>query len=192
MTTLAPTAPEARRVPNAVLGMLFVVAAETMFFVGLVFVALQVRRAAAVWPPEGAQALDPWLLGANTLLLLASSITAHRAMRGLQGAGFRAGARWAAATIALGSAFLVGQWAQFVQLGGWRPAEGMYGTLFEMLAGFHGLHALAGLVIWTLLLVRARAATRPEAVAVPAWASALYWHFVTVVWVGLLAVWLLP
>lgn len=172
--------------------MLLFVVAETMFFIGLVFAALALRRGFAVWPPPDAPTLDPALLALGTAALVLSSLTARRATRSMQSGEVRAAASRAAATAALGAAFLAGQVALFAQIGGWRPAEGMYGTLFEVLAGFHALHAVLGIGIWLVVLWRLRTPLAAAAGATTVLAAELYWHFVTLVWLGLLVVWLLP
>jgi heme/copper-type cytochrome/quinol oxidase subunit 3 len=71
----------------------------------------------------------------------------------------RRGWRWV--TIALGAVFLVSQAVYF-------------GTTFFILAGIHGLHVLAGLI--ALAIVPATAVR----------VMALYWYFITSVWLVIL------
>jgi len=173
---------------NGTLGTLFFVAAEAMFFLGLVFVAHELRHSSPTWPPPGAPAPDAWLLLGNTVVLLVSSLTMHLAVRALRRDDRRALVRRLVATTLLGLVFLVGQGVEFNRLGGWQPAGSLSRTLFDVLAGMHGLHVTAGLVLLGVVLARARlgqfSARRHLAVS----AAEIYWHFVTAVWLVLFAV----
>jgi cytochrome c oxidase subunit III len=177
---------------NARLGTAFFLVAETVFFVGLVFAALAIRRRFAAWPPLGTPALDAGLVVASVLLLLASGATAYVAQRRWRERRTASAAAWLAATGAMGLAFLVGQLYEFQRLGGWRPADSMFRTLFDTLAWLHGVHVGLGLgllaVVW--LLVR-RGAYGPERQALFA-AVCWYWVFVAWMWPVLLAVLSVP
>jgi heme/copper-type cytochrome/quinol oxidase subunit 3 len=170
------------------LGTLCFLAAEGMFFLGLVFVALSIRSDSVAWPPADAPALDPVIPLVNTLILLVSSATAH-----LGGLAIRRGdshrlVGWFAGTLALGGLFLGGQVAEFIKLGGWRPWEGQYRALFDTVVGLHGLHVLAGLVLLALILLRARRGHFDARRNVAVVAVELYWQFVTAAWLILFAV----
>ena len=58
-----------------------------------------------------------------------------------------------------------------------------YGSLFYTITSFHGAHVFVGLVMLTVVLVRALrghfATGRTEAVS----NVAMYWHFVDAVWI---------
>jgi len=172
---------------NELLGTLYFLGAEAMFFLGLVFVALSLRRQSGAWPPAGSPPADLGLLALNTAVLLASGVTmlaARRAVARADGGGL---VRWLAVTVTLGAAFLAGQVAAFARLGGWRPAEGMYRTLFDVVSGLHGLHVLAGLVLLGVVLGRARLGQFSGGRHVAVVAAAWYWTFVAAVWLVLLA-----
>lgn len=185
---------------NGRLAMVCVLLAETMFFVGMVFVTLAIRRQNATWPPPGSPHLNPLLLVGNTAVLLISSLTMVMARRALVGSAQRVEPalpvhstlhskwlRWLVVSTILAFVFVAGQLAQFVNIGGWRPAESMYTTLFQVLAGFHIAHVLAGVALLAVVLYRGRLGlvTRehPLAITVSEW----YWHFVTAVWLVLLS-----
>jgi len=88
-----------------------------------------------------------------------------------------------AAAIALGLLFLV---LQGVEYGREKASftKDAYGSLFYTITGFHGAHVFVGLVMLTVVLVRALrghfAKGRYEAVT----NVALYWHFVDAVWLA--------
>jgi cytochrome c oxidase subunit 3 len=172
---------------NGLLGAVCFVLAEAMFFLGLVFVTLHIRHDAAGWAPPGSPRLHTALLLANTAVLLASGVTMLLAVGAVRRGDRAALRRWLAVTTALGSAFLAGQLVEFLRLGGWRPAEGIYRTLFDVLAGLHGLHVAAGVGLLAVVLWRARLGQLTPDRHLAVSAGALYWSFVTAVWLVLLA-----
>jgi cytochrome c oxidase subunit 3 len=175
------------RASNALLGTVCFLAAEAMFFLGLIFVVLEVRRTSVAWPPLDAPPLDWRLALANTAVLCVSAGTIRAARRAIGGDDRPALVRWLAATLALGVVFVAGQGLEFQRLGGWRPGEGLYRSLFDTLVGLHAAHVLAGIALLAVVLARARvgqfSATRHVAVR----AAELYWYFVALAWLALLA-----
>jgi cytochrome c oxidase subunit III len=147
------------------------------------------------WPTAGPgshtefEVMAPWGIPAlNTAILLTSGITitvAHHMLRH----GRRTGvAVWLAATWILGAIFLTLQAREYIHAYtelGLRLDTGIYGATFFMMTGFHGLHVTLGtimlIVIWLRVL---RGHFTPEhhfAFEATAW----YWHFVDIVWLGL-------
>jgi cytochrome c oxidase subunit 1/cytochrome c oxidase subunit I+III len=148
--------------------------------------------------PTASSALDVKTTGVFTLCLLASSLTLHRAEKGLragQAASFRG---WLAATIALGSVFMFGQAREYLGLfrHGVTANTNLFATSFFALTGFHGLHVTLGLVALLIVLGLAVAGdfrkTAGEKGRVKGTSAveaiAIYWHFVDVVWVAVFAV----
>lgn len=182
---------EARRAlagANARLGLIFFLVAETVFFVGLIFVTLSVRRGSLAWPPAGAAAPDVGAVLFNTGVLLASGLTMLAGARAMKAGRRRAMATLTVATAALGSYFLWGQWREFQAMGGWQTGEGLYTTLFNVLSGFHGLHVVIGLLLICVVLVRTAlgqfSPERHDFVRGAVW----FWYLVSTVWLALLAV----
>jgi cytochrome c oxidase subunit 3 len=173
---------------NARLATVFVLLAETVFFLGLVFAALSIRRRFAVWPPAGTPELDTALVVANLALLLLSGGAAYVAMRRWRAAQTAPARHWLAATAAMGLVFLVGQLYEFLRLGGWQPADSMFRALFDTLAWLHAVHVGTGLGLLAMmwLLVR-RGQYGPDRQALFA-AVCWYWVFVAWMWPVLLAV----
>jgi len=184
---LAALVRSARR-SNARLGLRFFLAAEGVFFLGLVFVALSVRRGQAGWPPPGAPQPDYTVLLINTAVLLVSGITALAADRSIRAGRRSAMLAWTAATAALGAVFVGGQLREFAAMGGWSAGEGVYATLFNVLSGLHGAHVAAGILLLLIVLARAVAGSfglgRHAMVTVAAW----FWFFVSTAWLALLGV----
>lgn len=185
--TVASHARPSRRLPNALLGALLFIVTETVFFVGLVSVTIEIRRTSLSWPPPGSPSLNLALVGANLVLLVLAAAAARGALRALRGGDGSRSVLLLVTTGVLGALFLAGQTVQFGALGGWLPQEGIYRTLYQLLAGLHGLHVLGGLGVTGVAAYRTHvgqiAAERPTLVRANEW----YWYFVAGVWVLLLA-----
>jgi cytochrome c oxidase subunit 3 len=166
------------------------IAAITMSFAAYTS-AFIVRRGGA---PDWQHITLPPILYLNTLLLLASSATLERGRRLMAGdAQWRTpatsrGPGWLTLTLGLGLLFLAGQVVAWRQL----AAQGLYlntgpsSGFFYVLTALHGLHLLGGIIalVYALHRVRVPAALAPSGVL---GATALYWHFMDVLWLYLLA-----
>lgn len=98
---------------------------------------------------------------------------------------------WLEITVGIGLAFLGSQLFALREL----MAQGLYlkhnphSSLFYVVTGVHGLHLLGGIAALCYLLTRA--ALQPELIRVDrrqrsrTAVSALYWHFLTILWLGL-------
>ena len=148
------------------------------------------------WPSNGPAAIGgeyesmgAWGIPAlNTAILLTSGVTltiAHHALkdnrRGIL-------AMFLAITVLLGIAFMgfqVYEYSHAYSELNLKLSSGIYGSTFFMLTGFHGLHVTIGAIMLSVMLVRVLRGhftpTRHFAFEATAW----YWHFVDVVWLGL-------
>lgn len=124
----------------------------------------------------------------NTLILLTSGVTvtwAHWALK----KNFRTQLNWSLfLTVALGLTFLgfqVYEYAHAYHELGLTLASGVYGSTFFMLTGFHGMHVTLGAIMLSVILLRCMKGhfTKDHHFAFEA--TAWYWHFVDVVWLGL-------
>ena len=88
----------------------------------------------------------------------------------------------------LGSTFLIIQINEYVHLG-FTPQDTIFGTVFYLLTGLHGLHVFVGLCVLWFALNRARKQNEfRHGAAGPLVAGSIYWHFVDVVWIFLYVV----
>src|SRR5262245_34506546 len=94
-------------VNNALLGMLLFLGTDSMFFAALIGAFLVFRLGSPDWPPPGQPRLPIAVTGANTLILLASGFTMHRAWRAIKADEQRGMFRHLALTVMLGTAFLI-------------------------------------------------------------------------------------
>lgn len=149
----------------------------------------------AMWPltttPDGSttNAMSPWGLPAiNTALLVTSSVTltiAHHALVANQRSRL---ILFQLITIVLGMVFLSLQayeYAHAYQDLALTLDAGIYGSLFFMLTGFHGLHVTIGTLFLVITFLRVlKGHCTPDNHF--SWeAAAWYWHFVDVVWLFL-------
>lgn len=182
-TIALPDRPVGR--PLAWWGVALLVVTESALFAVLLASLFYLRfRSPGPWPPAGTP--DPPLALAIVLtgLVLAGSAAVAAAGRAVR-AGAAAGARLSLAAAALlGVGFLAVEAVELDrELDGMRPQDDAFASLFYAISGLHGVHALVGvgLLAWALrsALRGAYGPVRHDGLAV----AALYWHFVTAVWV---------
>ena len=170
--------------PTALVGMLLFIASEVMFFGGLFATYFNAKAAAGdTWgvPPGGH--LDLPLAAVLTAILVASSFTMQFAVWAIRRGDTGKLKLWTAITLALGVVFLIGQIYDYSQLG-FGIADGVFGTVFYTLTGFHGAHVFGGAVGLTVILARAMRGQFSQRNHVAVEAVSMYWHFVDVVWIG--------
>jgi cytochrome c oxidase subunit 3 len=139
--------------------------------------------------PGPGQAMGAWGLPLiNTIVLISSSVTITIAHHGLNEGNRKKLVTWLAATVALGLFFLGLQVYEYIHAYrdlGLTLQSGIYGTTFFMLTGFHGAHVTIGTFMLAIMLLRANKGHFTKDDCFGFEASAWYWHFVDVVWVGL-------
>jgi len=120
----------------------------------------------------------------GTLILLTSGATVTWAHHSIVHA--RKGETIVATTLTwqLGLIFLALQAFEYSHAA-YSISSGVYGTTFFMLTGFHGFHVLVGTLMLMLLTRRLIQGDFNEKQHFYFEATAWYWHFVDVVWVGL-------
>ena len=173
--------------PTPLVGMLLFIASEVMFFGGL-FAAYFNARATftGVWgPPTGAPELEILPIALPiTVILISSSFTMQFAVWAIRRGDQRAMVRWTGLTLILGVSFLLGQAYDYTQLG-FGISDGIFGTVFYTLTGFHGAHVFGGTIGLTILTARGLQGQFSARNHVAVEAISMYWHFVDVVWIAL-------
>lgn len=167
------------------LGVRLFILSEVMLF-GALFAAYFVLRAEAPsWPPLSTiHRPEIGLVALNTLILVSSSGTMQWAVLRARADDRRGLVRALLGTLALGAIFLVIQAWEFAH-NGFGLADGVFGSTFYTLTGFHGAHVSGGLVAIAVVLNRARLGLVDRAHDTPVEAVSYYWHFVDVVWLTL-------
>ena len=122
----------------------------------------------------------------NTVLLLVSSATFHKAGQNLRKGANKACRQWLMVTALLGLAFLVSQMVEYFTLP-FGLTDNLFASTFYALTGFHGLHVTLGalmiLIVWWQCRTPAGRVTAVN--QFPLEAVELYWHFVDGIWVVL-------
>lgn len=137
----------------------------------------------------------PWIVYANTIALIASSIAFEIGRRRVMGpyTSRTSGLACLRLTLFLGLLFLAGQVAAWRDL----AAQGLFlatnpnSSFFYVLTAVHALHVIGGIAGLVYVLRRARVAAFPSPGPVSAdtlGAVGLYWHFMDVLWIYLLVV----
>jgi heme/copper-type cytochrome/quinol oxidase subunit 3 len=194
-------------IANGQIAILAFILFESMLFAGLLGGFSVYRFGTRFWPPPGQPYLPIGVTWVNTFVLLGSLVPLTLARRAQRRAESRRMAPLLASTALCGAAFLAIQGTEWVRLlaHGMKVGGGVYGGIFILLIGTHGLHVL-GAVAWlaVLAIVAMQARTTmplsspsPEPAAAPGRASigaishtalsmaATYWWFVCAVWVVL-------
>ena len=171
-------------VSNARLAVLMFLAAEAMFFAGLIGAFIVFRLSSSAWPPPFQPRLPVTVTGVNTVILLLSGLTMQLALRAVR-AGKSEGLIWhLLATVLLGGIFLGIQgyeWVRLIQYG-LTVWSGIYGATFYTLVGCHGLHVL-GAVLWlTVVLIQARQGRFTAERCTGVETCSMYWTFVVGLW----------
>lgn len=172
------------RLPSkGTVGMLSLILAESAIF-AIFVVAYIYYIGKSLSGPTPRQVLDVPIF--NSICLLSSSLTIHFALDALRKGSTRAFTLWWAATLALGTEFLVGtgrEWYRLIYESGLTIHTNLFGTTYYSLVGLHAFHVTAGLVGLAIVLVIALTSKIKQEHTERCEVFSLYWHFVDVVWV---------
>jgi len=197
------------------MGMLLFILSEVMFFFAFFWSFFHYSLSPSiaignVWPPLNTQKLDVWGLPlVNTILLLSSGVTITLAHQYILNNNKNLFAWTLFLTIVLGICFLSCQFVEYKYGVKFSWRGNLYGSIFFITTGFHGLHVLIGttllLLCWTRHIISSDLFTITNSNLVNDkdsieerlfWgftskqhfgfeAAAWYWHFVDVVWLFL-------
>jgi len=194
-----------QRLDIARLGVWLFLSTEVLFF-GVLFLGFTLYRRS--YPAEFVAAsshLNLWLGGFNTLVLLTSSLFVALAVLGADRGNRRSSTRYLMATLTLGLVFLAikafewhQEYAEHLVPGlnfnlpdtdaGWAAHEQLFFCLYFIMTGVHAFHMVAGSGVLAWLILRGwrgrGALSQTESIRIES--TALYWHFVDIVWVFLL------
>ncbi|GCE64386.1 heme-copper oxidase subunit III [cyanobiont of Ornithocercus magnificus] len=169
-------------------GLAIFLAADAMTFAGF-FAAYLTFHSVNPLPPGAVYELEMPLPVLNTVLLLVSSATFHRANHWLRCSDMDRCRRLLLLTGALGLAFLTSQMVEYFTLP-FGLTDNIYASTFYVVTGFHGLHVTLGammiLIVWWQARVGDGRVTRGD--HFPLEAAELYWHFVDGIWVVLFVI----
>ena len=195
MTTTVPTKNQnhshgehAEHPDHRMFGLATFLVADAMTFAGF-FAAYLTFKAVNPLPDGAIYELELPLPILNTVLLLVSSATFHRAGQAIRQDDHGRCRRWLLITAGLGLAFLVSQMVEYFTLP-FGLTDNLYASTFFAATGFHGLHVTLGALMILIVWWQAR---QPQGRVTPAdhfplEAAELYWHFVDGIWVILFVI----
>ena len=129
----------------------------------------------------------PGVLWFSTIVLLGSSFTVEKAKRAWRVSSEDSSRRWLVATAVLGAVFLTFQWLGWLNLSerGLYLATNPSHSFFYVFTVGHGLHLFGGLVAIGYVTGRVWCGRSWATCGAAVEASALYWHFMDVLWLYL-------
>ena len=164
-------------------GLITFLIADGMTFAGF-FAAYLTYKAVNPLPDGAIYELELPIPTLNTILLLVSSATFHKAGKALLRNKNSESQRWLILTSILGIVFLICQLFEYFHLP-FGLTDNLFASTFYALTGFHGLHVTLG----TLMILIISWQTRENGGRLsnqnmfPLEAVELYWHFVDGIWV---------
>src|SRR6266498_2310640 len=160
------------------LGLWLFLVSDSFVFAGLMIMRINLLGLAR---PQLNQFLG---LGVTSILLISSFFMnrGETLMHNGDRKGFLANT---AVTFALGLGFLLGvvlvEWP-LASSEGLTPSSGVAGAAFYMMTGMHAFHVLSGLILLVIVWLNGRRGLY-DVKNYPVEATAVYWHFVDVVWI---------
>jgi len=190
MTTATLSNQKINRPNMTAIGTIVWLSSELMFFAALFAMYFTLRAVNPdIWKLE-TEMLNIPFSGANTTVLVLSSVTAQLGVFAAERGDKERLRLWFITTFLMGAFFVGGQAYEYSELvlEGLTISSSPFGSVFYITTGFHALHVTGGLVAF--LFVLARSYVRPkmtQGLATSAVVTSYYWHFVDVVWIGLYA-----
>jgi len=174
------------------LGMWVFLASEVMFFTALIgtYIILRFAHPEAWGTHPRETPLDIPVTAINTFLLICSSVTMVKAFAAAQDGDQKWLRIWLIGTVLIGSTFVGVQVYEYRTLigHGFVPSQGLFGSTFYTMTGFHGFHVTMGVLCMMFVTWRAfrgkYTTTDHRGVEV----IGLYWHFVDLVWIILFTI----
>jgi heme/copper-type cytochrome/quinol oxidase subunit 3 len=174
---------------NKILGFWLFLGAETALF-GTLFSAFVALRHNIGDGPKASELFELPTVFAATMILLFSSLMSVFAVQAMHRHKVKAMIGWLVITVVLGLCFLgleITEFNTYVKEGH-KMNTSAFSSSFYTLVGFHGAHVLFGVIWITLLILQILKKGLTVVTAPKIYVSAIYWHFIDVVWVFIFTV----
>ncbi|MBW4628724.1 MAG: heme-copper oxidase subunit III [Brasilonema octagenarum HA4186-MV1] len=165
-------------------GFIVFLLSETFIFLGFFTAYIVYKTTVPDWLPPGISGLEIKDPAINTVILVSSSFVIYLAERALVRHDLMKFRQFLALTIAMGTYFLVGQAIEWSHLS-FGFTTGVFGGMFYLLTGFHGLHVLTGVLLQIIVFGRSFIPGNYDTGHFGVNATSLFWHFVDVIWIVL-------
>jgi heme/copper-type cytochrome/quinol oxidase subunit 3 len=175
---------------NIALGFKLFIVTEVMFFFGFFWAYFYFALDPSVWidcawPPKGIPIIDPLRFPLlNSMILVTSGMTITVAHLALKAGDRDESLFYMGLTLLLGSGFTAIQVMEYAKANFFIP-DGIYGSCFYMLTGFHGLHVIIGSIFIFVCFIRNYLWHFTYRRHLGFLCAIWYWHFVDVVWLFL-------
>ncbi|BFH60082.1 MULTISPECIES: cytochrome (ubi)quinol oxidase subunit III [Paenibacillus] len=175
---------------NKVLAFWLFLGGEAVLF-GTLFATFLALRNQTNEGPTANELFQLPMTAAMTLILLVSSLTSVFAVQAMHRHKVAALRVWLMVTVLLGLCFLGGEiyeFYEYVHAEKFGMTTSAFSSAFYTLVGFHGAHVAFG-VLWISILIGQLYKKNLTVVTAPkVYVSAMYWHFIDVVWVFIFTV----
>ncbi|MFH7030322.1 MAG: heme-copper oxidase subunit III [Heteroscytonema crispum UTEX LB 1556] len=169
---------------NKMFGFIVFLLSESVIFLSFFAGYIIYKTTTPDWLPAGVSGLEVKEPAINTVVLVASSFVIYLAERALQRHNLMQYRLYLFLTMLMGSYFLVGQGIEWSNLA-FGFTSGVFGGMFYLLTGFHGLHVFTGILLQTIILIRSFIPGNFDSGHFGVNATSLFWHFVDVIWIVL-------
>jgi heme/copper-type cytochrome/quinol oxidase subunit 3 len=163
-----------------VLGMLLVMAAETMILGAILAAYFTIKGGAPDWPPKGVN-VGTYVPTVVTITAVMSMFSMAWAVNSVRRHDVRNAAFAVILTIVFGLAMANAQLFGLARIG-FGADKHAYGTLYYLLIGFHVAQLVAGLIMLVVVGARVLAGHFSEEDHQPVRAVAYFWYYACAVW----------
>uniref|UniRef100_A0AAU6QE26 Cytochrome c oxidase subunit 3 n=1 Tax=Laelaps chini TaxID=2902761 RepID=A0AAU6QE26_9ACAR len=172
------------------MGMILFILSEIFFFISFFWAYFHNMLApdleiGMMWPPKGISIFNPYQIPLlNTIILLSSGFTVTWCHHSILNKNYISSKMSLLLTVILGVYFSFLQGFEYYQ-SLFCINDGIFGTVFFLMTGFHGLHVLIGTIFLLVNYFRLIKLHLSNDYHFSFEAAAWYWHFVDVVWLFL-------
>jgi len=169
-------------------GMILFIVSEIMFFFAFFWAFFDAslnpnQCIGGVWPPAFMTVLDAWKIPfLNTLLLLTSGATLTYSHMAIRHGNKRQAYLGLVATLVLAVYFTGLQYFEYCNAP-FSISDSVYGSVFFLITGFHGIHVMIGSIFLFVSLLRLNSDHFSQEHHLGFEFASWYWHFVDVVWI---------
>lgn len=172
------------------LGMVLFIVSEIMFFFGFFWgffhsSLVPTIQIGCIWPPKGIIPFNTWGIPfLNTIILLSSGATITVSHYAILSNSRKNANDYLLLTIVYGIIFTFFQAYEYISAP-FDISDGIFGSTFYLLTGFHGLHVLIGTIFLIVCFIRQYRYHFTRTTHLGFECAAWYWHFVDIVWIFL-------
>nr|AOY39466.1 cytochrome c oxidase subunit 3 [Cerophytidae sp. BMNH 900085] len=172
------------------LGMMLFILSEILFFISFFWTFFHSSLTPSMeiglmWPPLNILSFNPMHIPLlNTMILISSGVSITWAHHALMENNYKELILGICFTVMFGLYFSILQFYEYL-CASFCLSDSIYGSIFFMATGFHGLHVIIGSVFLLTCLLRTIFNQFSQCHHFGLEAAAWYWHFVDVVWLFL-------